>query len=195
MKIFKSLLTLTAFSVITAQAATKWDLDPSHSSLNFAIDHLVISETTGKFDKFEIKTEASDTNFSDAKFSVKIDTNSINTSDAKRDGHLKSEDFFNTAKFPSITFEGKKFDKQKNGKYKITGLLTMHGITKEVTLDASFSGEVKDPWGATRVGIKLNGVINRYDWDLKYNSALESGGLTIGKEVRINGNIELIKKG
>lgn len=163
--------------------------------MNFAVDHLMISETTGKFEKYDVDVKSDKPDFSDAKFNVSIQTASINTNDAKRDEHLKNADFFNVEKNPTITFVGKKFEKLKDGKYKVHGDLTINGVTKPVALDGKFNGIVKDPWGGTRAGLKVWGAVDRYDYGLKYNSILEGGGFAIGKEVRINANIELVKKG
>ncbi len=191
----KTILFASLFLATSAFAQTQsWTLDASHSSINFAVDHLVISETVGKFDKYEVEAKSDKADFSDAKFNVVIQTASINTADEKRDAHLKNADFFNVEKNPTITFVGKTFTKQKNGSYKLAGTLTLNGVSKEVVLDGKLNGVVKDPWGGTRAGLKLNGKIDRYDYNLKYNSALESGGLAIGKEVRITANIELVKK-
>lgn len=172
----------------------EWTLDGSHSSINFAVDHMVISETTGKFDRFEVAVKADRPDFVDAKFNATVHANSINTFDAKRDEHLKAPDFFDVQKYPTITLEGKKFERQKNGQYKVYGKLTLHGVTKDVVWDAKFNGIVKDPWGGTRAGLKVTTVIDRYDYGLKYNSVLESGGVAVGQEVRVSANFELVKK-
>lgn len=183
-----------AIFLTTNAFATEWTLDSSHSSINFNIDHLVISETTGKFTDYKIQVEAAKPDFTDAKFSVTIKTASIDTADAKRDEHLRGAEFFDVKKYPEITFQGKKLEKTKNGQYKAHGILTMNGVKKEYAFDAKFGGIVKDPWGGTRAGLKLSGTIDRYDFGLKYNSVLEAGGLAIGKEVRIVANVELLKK-
>lgn len=174
----------------------EWTLDKSHSSINFGVDHLVISETTGKFEDYALEAKADKPDFTDVKFKATIQTKSLNTDDAKRDEHLRAKDFFDVGAKgkETIVFEGMKFEKLKNGKYKVHGKLTLNGVTKPVVWDAKFNGTVKDPWGGTRAGLKVWGAIDRYDYDLKYNSALETGGLAIGKEVRVNGNFELIKK-
>lgn len=191
----KSLLFASLFVATSAFAQTQsWTLDASHSSINFAVDHLVISETVGKFDKYDVEAKADKPDFTDAKFNVVIQTASINTADEKRDAHLKNADFFNVEKHPTITFVGKSFTKQKNGTYKVNGTLTMNGVSKDIVLDGKLNGIVKDPWGGTRAGLKISGKVDRYDYGLKYNSALETGGLAIGKEVRITANIELVKK-
>lgn len=170
-----------------------WNVDPSHSSFNFAVDHMVISETNGKFSKYELDVKADKADFTDAEFTVTVHLDSVNTDDAKRDEHLKGKDFFNVEKNPLMTFTGKKFTKNKNGTYTVSGSLTLNGVTKDLKFDAKFNGIMKDPWGNTRAGLKVSGVINREDFGLKYNSVLDNGGLAIGKEVRISVNLELIK--
>ncbi|TRX59099.1 YceI family protein [Fulvivirga sp. M361] len=190
-------ITIVAVAVLLSIGAvaqsTNWKVDPSHSSIGFSIDHMVISETVGEFNAYDMIVKSNKDDFTDAQFEVTIQTGSIDTKDEKRDGHLKSADFFDAEKYPTITFKGKKLQKVEGNKYKVTGLLTMHGITKEVTLDAKFGGTVKDPWGGTRAGLKIWGEVDRYDYDLKYNSVLEAGGLAIGQEVRIECRIELVK--
>ena len=172
---------------------TTWALDKSHSSVGFSVDHLVISETIGKFDQFELNVKSDKPDFTDAKFDLTIQAKSINTDDAKRDEHLRSADFFDVAKFATITFKGKKFEKVSGTQYKVTGDITMHGVTKTVTLDAKFGGIAKDPWGNTKAGLKVMGELDRYDFGLKYNAALETGGMAVGQKVRISCNIELNK--
>lgn len=183
-----------ALSAFFANAqSTAWNLDRSHSSINFEVDHMVVSETAGKFKDFTMNVKSDKADFTDAVFDITLKTESITTDDEKRDGHLKSADFFDANQFPYITFKGRKFKQIKGNQYSLTGDLTMHGVTKTMTLNAKFNGTVKDPYGNTRAGIKVTGEIDRYDFGLKYNSALEAGGLTIGQKVRINCNIELIK--
>jgi polyisoprenoid-binding protein YceI len=192
-----TLLLTTLFLTTSAQAVTQvWDLDLSHSSVNFSVDHLAISETTGKFDKYEVLVNSDKEDFTDAQFSVTIFTNSINTADAKRDEHLKNKDFFDVEKNPTIKFEGEKFElkNKKKNEYKVKGKLTLNGVTKDVVFDGKFNGIQKDPWGGIRAGLKVSGKVDRYDYNLKYNSVLDKGGLAIGKEVRITANIELVKK-
>lgn len=191
--IIAGLLALASIGALTAQNTT-WNLDKSHSSINFAVDHLVISETTGQFTDYVVNVKSDKPDFTDVVFDFKAQVNSINTADEKRDEHLKGADFFDAAKYPTIIFKGKKLVKVKGNNYKVYGELTMHGITKSIVLNARFGGIVKDPWGGTRAGLKIWGDLNRYDFGLKYNSVLEAGGLSIGQTVRITCNIELIKK-
>lgn len=170
---------------------TSWNLDRSHSSIGFSVEHMVVSETVGQFNDFSVDIKSDKPDFTDAKGSVTIQTASIDTKDAKRDGHLKSPDFFDAEKNPTIKFEIKQFAKVKDKEYKLVGNLTMHGVTRSVTLTGKFAGIVKDPYGMTRTGIKLSGEVDRYDFGLKYNAAMEAGGMVIGQKVTINCNIEL----
>ncbi|WP_420387212.1 YceI family protein [Roseivirga sp.] len=189
------IMILTVFLVQGARAqSTQWEVDPVHSSIGFSIDHLVVSETVGHFNSYSADIKADKKDFTDASFEMRIKVESIDTKDDERDTHLKSEDFFHASKYPEIRFKGESFRKVGEGKYKVTGNLTMHGITKKVEFDAEFGGIVADPWGGTRAGLKLSGTLDRYDYDLKYNSFLEAGGLAIGREVRIECRVELIKK-
>jgi polyisoprenoid-binding protein YceI len=183
----------TATIAVQAQTQT-WKLDKSHSSISFAVDHMVVSETKGQFKKFTTDIKADKADFSDAKVSIIMEVASINSEDDARDGHLKGEDFFDAAKFPNITFIGKSFKKVKGNIYKLTGDLTMHGITKTVTLDAKFNGIIKSPFGDTRTGVIVYGEIDRYAFGLKYNSIMEAGGMAIGQKVRIGASLELIKQ-
>ncbi len=184
---------LLNFPVCFAQSQ-EWALDRSHSSVTFGVDHLVVSETKGKFDDFVVDVKADKPDFTDAQFKAVIQTKSINTDDKKRDDHLRAPDFFNAEKNPTITVVGKRFEKLKNGKYKVHADVTMNGVTKHVAWDGKLNGVVKDPWGATRAGLKVWGTVDRYDYGLKYNSLLEGGGLAIGREVRVEANLELTKK-
>ena len=194
-KRISSVAGLLMLSVAAIAQNTNWKVDASHSSIGFSIDHLVVSETVGQFNDYTMTIQADKDDFTDARFEVNIQTASIDAKDEKRDGHLKSPDFFNVDKYPTITFKGNQFKKVKGNKYKVTGDLTMNGVTKEVTLDAQFGGTIKDPWGGTRAGLKLWGELDRYEYGLKYNSVLEAGGLTIGQEVRIECRVELIRQG
>lgn len=176
-----------------AEAST-WGVDVSHTNINFSVSHMVISETTGKFKAFEGSVESPSSDFNNAKISFTVDVNSINTDDEKRDGHLKSDDFFNAEKFPKMTFTSKSFKKVGGNKYKLVGDMTIRDVTKPVTFDVVYGGTVKDPWGNTKAGFKLAGKINRKEYGLKWTAALEAGGAVVGDEVSINANIELAKK-
>ena len=193
---FKTLVAVTAIS-LSATAQTNWNVDASHSKLGFAVTHMMVSETEGKFKIYEGKVSSTkaDIDFTDAKIDFSVDAASINTDDEKRDGHLKSADFFDVAKFPKITFVSKSMKPGKiKGTYTLTGDLTMHGVTKAVSLTAIGASKiVKDPYGMERYAFKVTGKINRIDYGLKYNAALEAGGVALGEEVRLDINVEITK--
>jgi polyisoprenoid-binding protein YceI len=154
----------------------------------------VISDVTGRFQEYSGSIKTAGEDFEGAQVEISIKTASIFTDNEKRDEHLRSDDFFNAEKNPNITFKSKSFKKVADNTYKITGDFTMNGVTREVVLDADLKGIVKDPWGGTRAGFKATTTLDRYDYDLTYNTALETGGFLIGKEVDIEINIQLKKK-
>jgi polyisoprenoid-binding protein YceI len=177
--------------VLSAQ--TVWSVDKGHSNVKFKVNHLVVSEVEGAFRAFTGTVKAKDDTFADLQAEFAVDVASINTDDEKRDGHLKSDDFFNAEKFPQMKFVSKSWKKTGKNSYKLTGDLTIRDVTKTVTFDATFGGVVKDPWGNTKAGFKATTTINRFDYNLKWNTAIEGGGLVVGKDVTIGLNIELAK--
>jgi len=185
-------LLLTMFSA-TAQK-TKWTFDKVHSKIQFDVTHMVISEVSGRFLDYEGTVLADKADFSDAKIDFSIDVKSIDTDDQQRDGHLLSADFFDAAKHPKITFKGKSMTAAGKNHYKLTGDLTMHGVSKSTTLDVKYGGTITDPYGNVKAGFKITGLIDRTDFGLKYNSVMESGGLLIGEEITITCNVELLKQ-
>lgn len=193
-----TLKTLVAVAAITlsAKAQTNWNVDASHSKLGFSVTHMMVSETEGKFKIYEGKVfSKSDLDFTDATIDFSVDAASINTDDEKRDGHLKSADFFDVEKFPKITFKSKSMKPGKiKGTYVLTGDLTMHGVTKTVTLTAIGASKiVKDPWGMERYAFKVTGKLNRKDFGLSWNAALEAGGVAVSEEVALDISVELTK--
>jgi polyisoprenoid-binding protein YceI len=188
-----ALVALVAFFAQSALAQNSWSLDKSHSSLKFGVKHLVVSEVEGSFKSFTGSVKAKDDTFADAQIEFAADVNSVNTDDEKRDGHLKSDDFFNAEKFPQMKFVSKSFKKAGKDKYKLTGDLTIRDVTKTVTFDVDFGGVVKDPWGNIKAGFKATTSINRFDYNLKWNTVLEAGGAVVGKEIKITANIEMAK--
>ncbi len=175
-------------------ATTKWALDPTHSEINFKVKHLMISTVTGGIGKFDVSLESEKEDFSDAKVSFTGDLNSINTNNEQRDGHLKSPDFFDTEKFPQMSFTSESVTK-KSDELIIKGNLTIKGITKPVELKAEVGGIGKDPWGNTKAGFSFDTKINREDFGLTWNAALESGGVLVSSDVKILGEIQLVKQG
>jgi len=171
-----------------AQTQT-WKSDKVHSKVGFSISHLVVSEVEGKFSDFDATLTAGAKGKLE-KVEAVIKTASINTDNEARDKHLRSNDFFSAEKFPEITFVSKSIKAEGKNGYKITGDFTMHGVTKTITLNAKYNGEVKDPWGNTKSGWSATTSLNRFDFDLKYSAALETGGLVIGKDVNISLKLE-----
>ncbi|WP_333663332.1 YceI family protein [Chishuiella changwenlii] len=169
--------------------ATTWNLDASHSEVQFKVKHMVISTVTGNFDNFSANVEANDDDFSDAKFSFSANVDSINTKNGDRDGHLKSEDFFHADKFPELKFEST--SGIKNGK--IEGTLEIRGEKKAVSLDADFGGVIQDPFGYTRAGFEFSGEINRKDFGLGWSQVTEAGGLVVSDKVKLSINLEFTK--
>ncbi len=180
----------------TNPIAIGWKVDGSHSKMGFAVTHLMMSETEGKFKVYEGSVSSrSDMDFTDAKVEFSVDVNSINTDDEKRDGHLKSPDFFDVEKFPKMTFKATSMKPGKiKGTYDLEGDLTMHGVTKKIKLLAIGAAKtVKDPWGNTKYAFKITGKLNRVDYGLKWNAALEAGGVVVSEDVKIDCTIELTK--
>jgi polyisoprenoid-binding protein YceI len=190
-----TLMTIAATLGLGALQAATYEIDGSHSSAAFRVRHLMISNVRGNFSKVTGKVEFDPKNLAASKVEASVDVNTIDTAVEARDKHLKSPDFFDVAKYPSITFVSKKFTAAGEGKYKVAGDLTMHGVTKEVVLDLTdVTPEVKGPRGETRIGGQASTKINRKDFGLTYGALMEGGGAVIGDEVVITLDLELIKK-
>lgn len=193
--IIASISTIIALALPVVASASTWTIDPDHSNIGFKVKHLMVSNVKGNFDKHTGVVELNDKDITKSKVEVVIDTASINTNVQKRDEHLRSADFFDVAKYPTMTFVSKKITKAGKDRLKVTGDLTLHGVTKQVVLDVEpISRESKDPWGNIRRGTTANTKINRKDFGLVWNAALETGGVTVGDEITITLEIELIKK-
>jgi polyisoprenoid-binding protein YceI len=187
-------IVLLAVSALSANAQTTWKSDAAHSKVSFSISHMVISDVTGRFTDFEATLIQTKDDFMDAKLNATIKTKSINTDNEGRDKHLRSADFFDAEKYLEITFVSKSFEKNGKNAYKITGDLTMHGVTKLVVLDTKFNGTVNDPWGNTKAGFKATTTVNRKEFGIVYNKTLEAGGLLLGEDVEVAINVELAKE-
>jgi polyisoprenoid-binding protein YceI len=175
-------------------ANIKWALDPAHSEILFKVKHLMITTVTGHFNNFGLQVETESDDFTTAKkieFSADID--SIDTNNEQRNGHLKSADFFNLEKYPKLVFIGKKYENQGD-EAKLTGDLTISGITKPVTLDVEFGGIVVDPYGQTKAGFTVSGKFNRKDFGLTWGAVTEAGNVVVSEEVKISAEIQLIKQ-
>ena len=175
-------------------STTTWNLDPAHSSAEFKVRHMMISWVRGKFTGLTGTLTLHDTDQSAHAVEASIDVASITTGAADRDGHLKSGDFFNAEQFPTLTFKSTDVKPAGKGEFTVTGGLTMHGVTKSVTFDVEeFSDPAKDPWGNQRVGLIATTKINREDFGLTYNAALETGGVLVGKDVTITLDVQFVK--
>jgi polyisoprenoid-binding protein YceI len=176
-------------------STTTWALDAAHSEIQFKVKHMMISTVTGSFGKFDVKVETTGDDFSTADISFSAETASVNTGSEQRDGHLRGADFFDAEKFPAMSFKATSFKPTgNNGDYQLTGDLTIKDVTKPVNFEVEFGGIGKDPWGNTKAGFTLSGKINRKDWDLNWNAALEAGGLLVSDEVKLLGEIQLAKQ-
>ncbi|MEW5842950.1 MAG: YceI family protein [Bacteroidota bacterium] len=193
MHILQIILFLLLAGFLSTNAQTKWMIDKAHSKVQFSATHLIISEVTGEFKNFDGSIETNGDDFSNAKVNFTIDVSSISTDNEQRDNHLKSDDFFNAQKFPKMTFVGKSMQRVGDNKYKLVGDLTIRDITKQITLDVTYNGTVKDPWGNTKAGFKITGELNRFDYNLKWNVLMEAGGAVVGKMIGITINLELQK--
>lgn len=173
---------------------TTWVLDPSHSELVFKVKHLMITNVKGEFRNFDARIVTIGDDFNTAKVKANIDASSIFTNNTDRDAHLISGDFFDASTFKEITFEGSSFTKLDEENYELKGILTMKGISKEVTFGVEFGGFMKDPYGNEKAGFSLSGKINRSDWGLNWNAALEAGGVMVSEDVRINAEVQFVKQ-
>lgn len=175
-------------------AIVQWDVDSAHSSVGFAVRHLVISKVRGQFNKFSATLAFDPADPATANIQATIDAASIDTREAQRDAHLRSADFLDAEKFPTLAFKSGRVEKGAGNRLRVFGDLTIHGVTKEVTLDVDYEGERKDPWGNQRVGFAATTAISRADFGLTWNQALEAGGVLVGDKVEIQLEIEAIQK-
>jgi polyisoprenoid-binding protein YceI len=174
-------------------ATTKWSIDPTHSEVGFKVKHMMFTNVSGKFKTYDATITTEDDDFTKSEISFSADINSIDTNNTDRDNHLKSADFFDAENHPKLTFTSSSLTKSGD-EYQLTGELSLHGITKTVKLDAEVSGLLKDPWGNTKVAMNISGKINRKDWGLNWNSALETGGVLVGEDVKLNIELQLLKQ-
>jgi len=168
---------------------TTWAIDNAHSEITFKVRHMMIASVTGKFEKFTAGAETYGDNLDEATLTFSAETASVNTNAADRDTHLRSADFFDAENYPTMSFESTSVSNDK-----VTGKLTIKDVTNEVSLDLDNGGVGKDPWGNTRIGFTLSGKINRKDWGLNWNAAVETGGVLVSEEVSINCEVQLVKQ-
>ncbi len=174
-------------------ATIRWVIDPTHSEIGFKVKHMMFTNVSGRFETYEAKITTEDNDFTKSSIEFSANIDSINTNNSDRDNHLKSADFFDAEKNPKLTFVSSSLVKSGND-YELIGELTLHGITKTVKLETELSGLLKDPWGNTKVGLNIFGKINRKDWGLNWNSAIETGGVLVSEEVKLNIEIQLLKQ-
>ena len=191
----KKLILSAVLAVSGLASAATWDIDSAHTTAGFTAKHLGITNVNGTLGTVSGKFNVDEKDVTKSTIEATIDVKGINTNMAKRDDHLKSPDFFDSKKFPKMTFKSTKAERKATGGYALTGDLTIRDKTKSITLDVDpLTPELKDPWGGTHRGTHASAKINRTDFDLKWNKALESGGVVVAEEVTLDLEIELLKK-
>jgi len=174
--------------------STTWSLDPLHSEIGFKIKHLMITNVSGNFNKFDVNVETKGDDFTTAVITANLDVNSINTNNNQRDEHLRNADFFETEKYPDITFKSTRIQKIDDENYQLFGDLTIKETTKPVKLALEYGGVTKDPYGNFKAGFSLTGKINRHDFGVSFNPVLETGNVALGEDIKINAEIQLVKQ-
>ena len=170
---------------MTTQAISKWNLDATHSEVQFKVKHLVISTVTGNFKEFTANIEKHGDSWANAVIEFSANIDSIDTNNADRDGHLKSPEFFDSAQFPQVTFKSTSFTEKSGSVFSLVGDITLKGVTKSIELTAELGGEMVDPWGNHKVGFEITGEINREEFGLTWNAVTEAGGLVVGPNVKM----------
>ena len=189
----KSAIAIALIMLASSISAAQWEIDKPHSSVGFTVRHLVVSKVNGTFGDFKGSIEFEPGNFEKGRVEMTVQIASIDTNEPKRDAHLRSGDFFDAENFPTMTFVSKRVHDIEGDSFKMTGDLTIRGITKEITFDCEFNGLIADPWGNTRAGFSAASKLNRQDFDVKWNQTLDAGGVVVGDEVTINIELELTK--
>jgi polyisoprenoid-binding protein YceI len=170
-----------------------WNLDTVHSGINFTVRHMVVSKVRGRFAKFNGTVALDESDFTRSRVEATIDASSIDTGTAQRDDHLKSADFFDVERFPEIRFLSTRIEKVSGERYRVTGELTIHGVTRSVALETEYGGRGKDPWGNERVGFTARGTIDRKDFGLVWNQALETGGVLVSDRVDLELEVQAVR--
>lgn len=174
-------------------ATTTWQLDPAHSEVAFRVRHLVIATASGKFKTFASTVTTNDDDFSTASIEFTVDTASIDTGVSDRDGHLRSDDFFASEKYPTMQFKSTGIQSTGDNEYELQGDLTIRDVTQPITLQVEFGGIMKDPWGNIKAGFEVNGKVKRKEFGLSWDAVTEAGGVVLGDEVKIHINLEYAK--
>ena len=175
-------------------ATTKWSIDPTHSEVGFKVKHMMFTNVSGKFTTYEATITNEESAFETTKINFNSTIGSIDTNNTDRDNHLKSADFFDAENFPTLNFTATSIQKVNANQFQIMGDLTIKDVTKSVTLDAEYSGILKDPWGNTKVAMNISGKINRKEFGLNWNAALETGGVLVGEDVKLEVELQLLKQ-
>jgi polyisoprenoid-binding protein YceI len=176
-------------------AKTKWGIDPARSEIGFKVKHLMVANVGGIFKEFDASIYTTDENFMTAEVDFWLNPASVDTNDEKRDAHIKSADFFDVENFKEINFTADSYENVDNdGSYELFGDLTIKGIKKQIKLDVEYGGLIKDPWGNHKAIFKINGKINRKDWELNWNTALDAGGILVSEDVWISCEVQLVKQ-
>lgn len=173
---------------------TKWSLDPAHSEIGFKVRHMMITSVSGSFGSFDVSVETDGDDFATADINFTADLDTISTGNVERDNHLKSGDFFDSARYPKLTFVSTDLVKKDEANLELVGDLTVRDVTRPVKLDVEFGGIGKDPWGNQKAGFTVTGKINRTDFNLGWNAALETGGVLVGEEVKLYAEIQLLRQ-
>ena len=173
---------------------TKWNLDAAHSEIGFKVKHMMITNVSGAFGKFEVSAETKGDDFETAKIAFEAAVDTISTGNTDRDGHLKSADFFDATKYPVLRFVSTRFEKKDDQEYLLHGNLTIKDVTKPVTLAVEFGGIGTDPWGNVKAGFSISGKIKRTDFNLNWNAALEAGGVLVSEDVKLVAEIQLVRQ-
>lgn len=171
-----------------------WQIDPAHTEINFTVRHMMISNVRGQFERFSGTVDFNEANPAQSSVNVQIEADSINTKQEQRDNHLRSADFLNAAEHPYLIFTSKSVTQTGANTGRILGDLTIRGITREVVLDTTYAGQAKSPWGTVSAGFSATTTINRKDWNLTWNQALETGGVLVGDEIKIAIELEVVKQ-
>lgn len=171
-----------------------WQIDSAHSEINFSVRHMMISKVRGTFESFSGSVNFDESNPTNTTVDISIDAAGINTREDQRDGHLRSPDFLNADEFPTLTFKSTKVEQIDENNGKLYGDLTIRGVSKPVVLDVEYAGQAKSPWGTTSAGFSAKTSINRNDWGLTWNQALETGGILVGDKIAIEIELELVKQ-
>lgn len=175
-------------------AKSTWALDPTHSEVGFKVKHMMFTNVSGKFNNYDVTVSNEDDDFTTSQIEFSTDINSVDTNNVDRDKHLKSADFFDAEKFPKMTFKSTSIEKKSDSDFIVNGDLTIKDVTKPAALKAEYSGLMKDPWGNTKAGLSIETKINRKDFGLTWNAALETGGVLVGEDVRIIAEVQIVKQ-